>query len=208
MVFLFILLTIAMLAVIFLFSKIRIQIINFKFSSQMPRHINKDYKIIISMYSLGFIPVLRINITKTRLEKMKLKEKIKKVDFSLLEKKFSFDKKVWKSIKKAKLSIKNINLHVDIGTENASLTSVIVPAISTVIAIILRKKVKEFENQTFIIHPMYQNQNLVNLYISGIFEIKVCHIINIIYMLNKKEKKGVKRYERASHRRTYDYSYE
>lgn len=191
-----------------MFSKIRIQIINFKFSSQMPRHINKDYKIIISLYVLKVIPILKISITKTKLEKVKLKEKIKKLDFSLLEKKFSFDKKIWKSIKEANVFIKNINLHVDIGTENASLTSIMVPAISTVIAIILRKKVKKFENQTFMIHPVYQNQNLVNLYISGIFEIKVCHIINIIYMLNRKEKKGVKKYERASHRRTYDYSYE
>lgn len=174
----------------------------------MPRHINKDYKIIISLYVLKVIPILKISITKTKLEKVKLKEKIKKLDFSLLEKKFSFDKKIWKSIKEANVFIKNINLHVDIGTENASLISIMVPAISTVIAIILRKKVKKFENQTFMIHPVYQNQNLVNLYISGIFEIKVCHIINIIYMLNRKEKKGVKKYERASHRRTYDYSYE
>lgn len=208
MVFLYIIIAIVILAVIFMFSKIRIQIINFKFSSQMPRHINKDYKIIISLYVLKVIPILKISITKTKLEKVKLKEKIKKLDFSLLEKKFSFDKKIWKSIKEANVFIKNINLHVDIGTENASLISIMVPAISTVIAIILRKKVKKFENQTFMIHPVYQNQNLVNLYISGIFEIKVCHIINIIYMLNRKEKKGVKKYERASHRRTYDYSYE
>lgn len=200
--------TIIALIVILIFSKIRIQIVNFKFSSQTQRHINKDYKIVIKLYAFGFIPILKISITKEKLKKLKIKEKIKNVDLSYLEKNPSFNKEIWKAIKKLNVSIKNINLHVDLGTENASLTSILVPAISTVIAIILRKKVKNFENQIFMIQPIYQNRNLVNLYISGIFEIKMSHIINIIYMLNKKERKGVKEYERTSHRRPYDYSYE
>ena len=57
-------------------------------------------------------------------------------------------------------------------------------------------------------NPVYQNQNLVNLSVSGIFEVKLRHIINIIYILNRKEKKGVKKYERTSNRGSYDYSYE
>lgn len=208
MVFLFVFITIIILAIILIFSKIKIQIINFKFNSQLQRHINKDYKIIIQLNAFSFIPIFRINITKTKLEKMKLKEKIRNIDFKVLEDNRKLDKKILKAIKKLNLSIKNINLYIDIGTENASLTSVIVPAISTVLAIILRKKVKNFEDQIFIINPIYQNQNLVNLSVSGIFEIKMSHIINIIYILNKKEKKGVKEYERTSHRRSYGYSYE
>lgn len=208
MVFLFVMITIIALIVILIFSKIRIQVVNFRFSSQTQRHINKDYKIIIKLYALGFIPILKINITKAKLEKIKLKEKIKNIDLSYLEKNPSFHKEIWKAIKKLNISVKNINLHVDLGTENASLTSVLVPVISTVIAIVLRKKVRNFENQIFMIQPIYQNQNLVNLSVSGIFEIKTSHIINIIYMLNKKERKGVKEYERTSHRRPYDYSYE
>lgn len=208
MVFLFLCIAIIMLAIILFFSEIRIQIINFRFSSQLQRHINKDYEIIIKLNVLGFVPLFKINITKTKLEKMKLKEKIKNVDFKVLEDNHKLDKKILKAIKNLKLSIKNINLRLDIGTENATLTSIIVPAISTVIAIVLRKKVKKFENQIFMINPIYQNQNLVNLFVSGIFEIKMSHIINIIYILNKKEKKGVKEYERTSHRRSYGYGYE
>ena len=196
------------LVVILFFSKIRIQIINFRFHSQMQRHINKDYKIVVRLYALSFIPIFKISITKEKLEKIKLKERIKNIDFKWLEDNKKIDKKMLGAIKKLNILIRDINLQVELGTENASLTAILVPAISTVIAIILRKKVKNFENQIFMIHPIYQNQNLVNLYISGIFEIKMSHIINIIYMLNKKEKKGVKKYERTSHRRTYDYSYE
>ncbi len=208
MVFIFILVGIIFIGIILIFSKIRIQIINFKFNSQSQRHVNKEYNILVKLCILGHIPILKINITKTKLERMKIKEKIKNIDFKFLEKNPSFDKDILKELKKLDVAIKNINLHIDLGTENASLTSIIVPAVSTVIAIILRQKVKKFENQIFIINPVYQNENLVNLCISGIFEIKMSHIINIFYNLSKKDKKGVKEYERASHRRSYDYSYE
>lgn len=199
---------IIILTIILFFSKLRIQIVNVRFNSQTQRHINKDYKVIIKLYVLGWIPIFKITITKTKLEKIRWKEKIKKAEFKVLEDNYKLDKKILKAIKNLNLSIKNINLHIEIGTENASLTSIIVPTISTIIAIILREKVKEFDNQIFIIHPIYRNQNLVNVSVSGIFEVKMRHIINIICILNKKEKKGVKEYERTSHRRSYGYGYE
>lgn len=205
MVFLFLFLVVMGIIAILFFSKIRIEIIDFRFTSQTQRHINKDYKIIIKLCALGIVPVFKIDLTKMKLEKMKVKEKIKKIDFTIFEKNISLDKEILQMVKKLNILIKKINLHIDIGTENASFTSIIVPAISTIIAIILRKKVKKFENQIFMINPIYQNQNLVNLSVSGIFEVKISHIINIIYILNRK---GVKEYERTSNRRPYDYSYE
>ena len=101
-----------------------------------------------------------------------------------------------------------MDLKIDIGTENAALTSIIIPIISTILAILLREKIKSKEEQFFIITPIYQNQNYLNIELSGIFEIKMNHIINIIHLLLRKNKKGVKKYERTSNRRSYDYSYE
>ena len=196
------------LVVILIFSKIHIEIINFQFCSQLKRHINKDYEIVIKLCVFDNLPIFKLTLTKTKLEKMRVKEKIKKIDFTALETNLSFDKEIFHQIKKLDILIKKINLHIDLGTENASLTAILVPAISTILAIILRKKVKNFENQIFIMNPVYQNQNLVNLLISGIFEIKMSHIITIMYYFIKKEKKGVKRYERTSNRGAYDYSYE
>ena len=207
MVFLFyLIITLIIIAILLLFSKIRIEIINFKFTSLNKRHINKEYKFVLKLYILGKIPILKINITKTKLEKQKIKEKIEKIDMKAIQDKVKVDKNFFKAIKKINLKIEKFNLNMEIGTENATLTSVIVPAISTIIAIYLRKKIKNYENQTFIIQPVYQNQNLINIYISGIFEIKMIHIIDMLYMLNKKGE--VKNYERTSNRRTYDYSYE
>ncbi len=203
MVFIFVLILIIVLLV---FSRIRIEVINFKFSSQTKRHINKDYKVIIKLCILKKIPILKVNITKTKLEKMKIKEKIKNIDFKIIQNKNKFDKNAIKAIKKSNININKINLKLEIGTENATLTSVIVPAISTILAILLSKKIENPKNQLFIIQPVYINQNLINIVFSGIFEMKMIHIINIIYILNRK--KGVNKHERTSNRRSYDYSYE
>ncbi len=208
MVFLFILTAILIFGIIIFFSKIQIQIDNFKFCSSSKRHLNKDYEIIVKLRTLGLFPILKIPITKTKLEKLKVKEKIKNIDFKAIEENPRLNKKIIETIKGIKFSISKINLYIEIGTENASLTSVIVPTISTIIAIILRQKVKKLKNQKFIVQPIFQNQNLVNLSFEGIFEIKISHIINIIYRFNKKEKEGVKEYERTSNRGAYDYGYE
>ena len=173
MVFIFVLILIIVLLV---FSRIRIEVINFKFSSQTKRHINKDYKVIIKLCILKKIPILKVNITKTKLEKMKIKEKIKNIDFKIIQNKNKFDKNAIKAIKKSNININKINLNLEIGTENATLTSVIVPAISTILAILLSRKIENPKNQLFIIQPVYINQNLINIVFSGIFEMKMIHI--------------------------------
>ena len=185
MVFLFICLTIIL---ILIFSKIRIQIENFRFSSVNKRHINKDYKAIIKIYILKKIPILKINITKTKLERLKIKEKITKRNFKLIEENLKLDKKVWEAMKEVHTNIKKLDLKIELGTENASLTSIIVGILSTIIAITIRDKMKNQEKQKFIVKPIYNNQNLINIEFTVIFEIKMTHIINIIYILNRKEK--------------------
>ncbi len=207
MVFLFlVLLLLVVLIVMTYFSKIQIEIVNVKFCSQTKRHLNRNYEIIVRL-CLGFITLAKISFNKTKLEKMKIKQKIQNIDLSKLEKMPAFDKELVKIFKKLDFEIKKIDLGINIGTESASLTAIIVPAISTIISLILRKRIKKFENQKFVICPIYQNQNLVNLSIKGIFEIKMRHIINVIYIFMKKER-GVKKYERTSNRRAYDYGYE
>ncbi len=203
MVFIFLLLIIIVLIT---FSKINIEIENFIFTSETKRHINTDYKIVLRLLILSKLPILKINISKTKLEKMQLKEKIKNIDVKILENNIKFDKNLIKVLKNLHVGINNFELKLELGTENASFTAIIVPVISTVLSIFLQNKVKKIENQKFIINPVFINQNLINIVFSGIFEIRMIHIINIIYILIKK--KGVKKHERTSNRRPYDYSYE
>ena len=131
MVFLFIFSIIILLLV---FSKIRIEIENLKFTSQRyPRHINQDYKLIIKLCILKKIPILRINLTKTRLEKIELKKQIEKINFEELIDNKPLDLKIIRAFKKLNRDRKNINLYIEMGTENAALTAIIVPVISTIL---------------------------------------------------------------------------
>ena len=104
------------------------------------------------------------------------------------------------------LKIESFDIYLELGTENASLTAFLVPAIATILNIWLGRKVKDYNNQKTEIKPLFLNQNMINIVFSGIFKFKIIHIINIIYMLIKKGR--VKKYERTSNRRSYAYRYE
>ena len=207
MVFLFILLLIIILLA---FSKIQIEVLNLKYKSIEKRHLNQNYEIVLILKILDKIPIFKLKIDKKKLEKLKKKEKLQKrvneINLKIIENKNKFYKNVLEAIKKANIETKKINLKIEIGTENAFFTSLLIPVISTIVSILIRRKIKNIEKQRFIVNPIYCNQNNANIEISGIFEIKMIHIINIIYILNKKGR--VKEDERTSHRRTYDYSYE
>ena len=92
--------------------------------------------------------------------------------------------------------------------KDAIITSFLVPIIGIIISYLLRQNMVDFKRQKFIIQPVYCNQNLLNLVFSGIFEIKMIHIINIIYVLIKGRGKEWKNERTTSNRRAYGHSYE
>ena len=208
MVFLLVLIIFLMILLIFITSKIRFEIKRFEYSLVKKEHVNPKYSIQFSWFVFGKLPVIKIDIDKTRFNKLKIKEKFINIETEIIQGKKKIDRNILDIIRKTKLYVKELSLRIDIGTENAALTSLIIPALSSILAIFLRKNIKFKEEQFFIITPIYQNQNYLNIELSGIFEIKMNHIINIIHLLLRKNKKGVKKYERTSNRRPYDYSYE
>ena len=208
MFFLFIIL---MIMVIFITIKIKFEIQNLKISTNEKTHLNKKYQIKIVIYTLGFIPILKIKLNNQKIKKIinnqKIKEKIKQQETKIIENKANIDKELITSLKNIKTEVKEINLKIRIGTENASLTAFTIPVISTFIAIFLSKQIKKYnDKQVFLVEPVYLDKNLLNIEISSIFQIKMIHIINTICIVNKK-RKGDKN-ERTSNRRSYDYGYE
>lgn len=208
MFFLFIIL---MIMVIFITIKIKFEIQNLKISTNEKPHLNKKYQIKIVIYTLGFIPILKIKLNNQNIKKIinnqKIKEKIKQQETKIIENKANIDKELITSLKNIKTEVKEINLKIRIGTENASLTAFTIPVISTFIAIFLSKQIKKYnDKQVFLVEPVYLDKNLLNIEISSIFQIKMIHIINTICIVNKK-RKGDKN-ERTSNRRSYDYGYE
>ncbi len=210
MVFLLCLLSITLISliitVILIKARINIEIENLRIKSNKKIYINDNYKIIFKIKIFNKIPIIKFNLDKDRLT-LKINKIKNKKEFSEKKNKFIKDKIKKEIIKNiTDIKINKLNLKIKIGTENAFFTSMIIPIISSIISIILMKKITNVEKQKYIVEPIYLNQNILEILISGIFEMKMIHIINIIYILIKKE--GVKKNERTSNRRTYDYGYE
>ncbi len=207
MVVLFIFFICALFVASIYFGKIQIEIADFKFSSTNKKLIDEKYLAYIRLKLLGKITVFRLKITSTMIEKIKqkkdfqkkFKDKLELFGFQIIENQDRFDLKILEALKSSNIKIKDFDLEVEIGTENAVLTSMLVAFLGTVFSIVLNGK-------KFVIHPRFINQNFINFSISGIFEVKMNHIISIIFNFNKKE--GVREHERTSDRRPYDYSYE
>ncbi len=103
-------------------------------------------------------------------------------------------------------SVNKLNINIQCGTKNPINTSYIIVIISTILSIYYKKYIKEVNKSEFLVEPKYLNQNIFNLDLSGVISIRIKEIIHIINMF--KNKKGVKKYERTSNRRSYAYSHE
>ena len=210
--FLFILLIIIFIILSLLTLKfvLKIENINISTKTKNGKFISPDYQFILAIYLFEKLPIFRIKLNEKRILKMKskkkLKEKVAKMNDKILHNYEGIDNKIFEFIKHIKFNIKTFDLYIEVGLENIVITSFIIPIISTFVSIFLNKYSNSQRNKFYLIKPMYINKNIFNFQFSGIFEIKMIHIINTICVINK-ERKGEK-YERTSNRRTYDYSYE
>ena len=90
----------------------------------------------------------------------------------------------------------------------AVLTAFIVFFVSTLISVLLPNIVKKSKNKycDYIVQPIYVDKNVYKIEFNCIIELKIVHIISIIYFLAKKGRSD--KNERASNRRSYEYGYE
>ena len=188
MVFLFILLIILILLLAFFTSKIDIKITNLMIDLHNAEHINNKYEVIIKLEILKKIPILKFVLTPEKLKKVKkswkMDEKIKQLEKNVLKNKF--DIKSLELLKEFSKNIKTkkLNLKIEIGTEDAFFTSILVGIFASILSTLFSiSNVKE-EDIFYKIEPIFINQNLLKFEISGIFQIKLIHIINTIYVLS------------------------
>lgn len=211
MLFLKIILIISIFLILIITVKVEVKIRNIKYNSEKVKgeRLANNYQIIIKILTLEKIPIFILKINKSKIEKInakthlkqKIKEEIQKQDIAKaieMEKKFDLKKLIPEVYKNIKLETENINLKIDIGTENVVLTSFIIPIISTILAFTVKRN--------FEVQPIYQNKNIIKFELNGIFSVKMIHIIDTICILKKKRR--VYKNERTSNRRTYDNCYE
>lgn len=194
--------------VILLFSSLKIEIRNLKVGNKeqkSKKRIKEKYEIKIGLYLLEKIPILWFRFNNKKMRKIYNSKQLEKIDFRKIESKVSFNKKMIETIKNIKIRIKKLNLKIEIGTEDAIVTSYLIAIIASFIGILLPHLAKENINSChYIVNPKYQNKNEYHVSLDGIICIKIVHIIYSMLIFRK----GRKEYERTSNRRPYAYRYE
>lgn len=204
-IFLGLLIIISISFLIFIASTIKIKVENLQIGDNTN---NRKYKAFLQLYFLKKIKIFSIRINNERIRKVYTSKQIEKIDFNKIKKDIPINRETLSIIKEIRLKIEKLDLKINIGIEDAILTSYLVAVISILIGIILPHLVKNKDNREikYIVEPMY-NKTQFNMYLDSIISVKIVHIIYVLYYLAKKGKEK-KRDERTSNRRTYAYGHE
>ncbi len=171
-----------------------------------PKNTN-EYAIIFSLYLGNKIKWIWFRLNDKKVRKMYSKMQLEKLDFKKFRKDFKV--KDLKELPKLQPKISYLNLDANLGVISPVTTSFLVATISSIISIALPYLATSLKKERYIynIKPLYYNKNLYKINLNCIIEIKMVHIINIIFILIKK---GRKKNEQSttSNRKPYAYSYE
>ncbi len=215
MILVFILAFIILVNVVFILSSIKLNINKLVIDNEKTEESQTDFikelHIYFQIYFLNKIKIAQIEINKEKIKKIpigKIKEKLKKINIEELKNSELEKKEIKKAFEALKIDLEKLKFQIDVGTESVLLTSAIVTIISSLTGIIISKIIKEYNKDKYYykIMPIYNNENKIKLNFKCIICIKLVHIIYVIYILIKMRR--VKKNERASNRRAYDYSYE
>lgn len=227
--FLCVLIIFLVILLVIRYSSIRISIINLEIDTDN-KDIISDYQVEVDIYFFKKIRIMKFTVNEKKVKKLqnsKFIKRISNINFGRVTKRLekrlqdkvmldyknfnilNFVKVLSKEIKPEILKFK---LNLKIGVEDIMVTTYAIPIISTLISFILRLTVKDVDLKNkrrdyyYKIEPIY-NKNIINLRLNCIINVKIVHIINIIYIFLIKKRRSDK-YERASYRRSYGYSHE
>lgn len=194
-------------AILIIASTLHIQIKNLSISNMQTKNNNK-YAIIFSIYFANKIKYIWFNLNSKRAKKIYSKVQLEKIDLKKFKKVFKLSD--LKELTKLHLKILDLNLDMNIGTKSPLVTSFLVVTISNAISLLLPHLVNNLKDNRYFynIKPLYYNKELYKINLDCIIEIKMVHIINVIYYIFLK--KGRRKNERSttSNRKSYAYSHE
>ena len=178
MFFLFILVIFTILIIAIHTSKIGIDIKNLIIDTDAEEKINEDGKIYVYLLLFNKIKLFRKNVRNIPMKDVKFETS-------------DFDIKIFKNkdikinylelIQNINIDIKNIDLTVNIGTEDAGITAILVGILAGTLGIIIKKP-------KYQILPIYANRNLLKINLNGIFTIYLMHYIYKFIKNNIKER--------------------
>lgn len=178
MFFLFILVIFTILIIAIHTSKIGIDIKNLIIDTDAEEKINEDGKIYVYLLLFNKIKLFRKNVRNIPMKDVKFETS-------------DFDIKIFKNkdikinylelIQNINIDIKNIDSNVNIGTEDAGITAILVGILAGILGIIIKKP-------KYQILPIYANRNLLKINLNGIFTIYLMHYIYKFIKKNIKER--------------------
>ena len=183
---------------LFVFSTIGIELEKLEISNINRKKIEYNYDAYINLYIFDFIRLAKVKINKKNVNKRRF---IKNIDFFEISKEIrNFNEKKGN----IKYKVEKLNLILKVGTEDISITSILVFLSSILISYILTNTIEKYDKQKqkYKINAIYSNKNLIDLKLNCIIKVKMVHIINVIYIVWKK--RGGRKNERSSNRRFND----
>lgn len=205
----FIILFLALLILVITLSTLQIRIKKANISNMNLGKIEYDYLFFIELKFLNKLKIIQIAIDKEKVSKLSKKFKLKeKIDIKKVEKGIPNKKARKKLQEKLDIKLNEFHLKAEIGTYDVIITSAIIAVISSAIGIVMAKLIDNYKKEKYgyTIMPIYKNKNIINLSLNCIIQVKMVHIISIIFTLLRKRKERNK-HVRTSNRRSYDYSY-
>ena len=173
--------------IIIVLSTIKFEIVDFELSNIIQITL-KNYKIKLSFYLFGKIKLFSFKLNSERARKMYSKMNIEKFDIEKGRKLLTI--KNINILKKLNTRLDYLDLELDLGLEDAIFTTELITLISTVISNILPHIISKYipNKYRYKIMPIYINKNAYYIKLNCIFQLKIVHIINIIYIYLKKGK--------------------
>jgi hypothetical protein len=179
------------------FGKLKVNIKNLEFEMNGKVKSKNTYKINVGIYLFGTLKMFGISFEENALrilgKKINYREiKQTKVYKDMIKKDVSeFDRKLLTdNIKTLNMKFEKINLNAKLGTDSTLITSFLTFAVSTGVSFVIQKSINKYNpnKHKFIITPMYENRNSINIFLELIASFKLKNVIKVIYELNKLSK--------------------
>ena len=175
---------------IILISTLKIDIKELKISNEVENApIIKDLDISVGIYIFNKFKILKKHITKNNVQELKKSNKLEKLKNKFLNKGTIKEKRKNVKmdidvIKHLNPKLQNINLEINLGTEDVLLTSFLIVLVSIAISMILSKSIEKYDKNKYKykIIPTYNNKNSIKIYLNSIIDIKLVNIINVAFI--------------------------
>ena len=182
--------------IIILLLNIKLSIVKFKISNiNSIGHFQIDLIIKLGLYIGKKIKIFEVCMNKEKLLKNKYILNIKKKNEIKKDIEIINNDDIKNAIKKVKLNIERFNLKLNIGTEDAKLTAILFGVISTIWGVLVpliyySKNIKSLDEFEYELTPNFSNKNIFKLEFTGQLSIRLLHIIYILYISFKANKKS------------------